>query len=242
MAAGKNLRSVPWKISDAAWLLVIYWLILPLAIVLIGLVGSYYWHPVAVIVDLWRKQDVTVSFVLDAVVGAAGLGIAWFIVRRRGGSWRDLGWRRFNVAKAIGFVLAVFVVFVLAAAALAWVIQNFIPLYDTNQPQTNDFTASGVITTNWALIALVIMPPIIEETIFRGFILPAAAQKMGFWPGAVVTSLIFGFAHGQVNVGVYTFILGMVFSYLYRKFDSIIPGVMLHTLNNLVSYWAMTSK
>jgi len=242
MASAKQLRPVPWKIGDALLLLGAYWVVIPFVIVLLAVAGSHLWRPVADVVALWQKQDTVVNFSLNAVVDLAAAGVLWAIVKRRGGHWKDLGWRKFNVGQAVLFVAGLFVVFIVAVVGLTWVVEHYLPLYNVNQPQTNEFTGKGVIDTGWALVALVLMPPIIEETIFRGFMLPAFAQKMGFWGGAVVSRLIFGFVHGQVNVGVYTFILGMFFCYLYRKFDSIVPGMMLHMLNNLISYWSTASR
>jgi len=236
------LRPVPWTAGDGVKAFVIYWLGFPLLLVLGLYAGAWLWQPLKPIVQLWTDQNVVVSFAFNLLIDAAGLMVVWHFVKKRDGHLNDLGWRRFDVFAAIGFVVLGFILLILTVAGIAFVVQHFFPIYDTAQPQTNEFTSKAAIGTNWALMALVVMPPIIEETIFRGFLLPALATKAGFWPATLAVSLVFALAHGQANVGVYTFLLSIVTCFMYRRFDSIVPGVLLHMLNNLITYWAMLSR
>jgi membrane protease YdiL (CAAX protease family) len=52
----------------------------------------------------------------------------------------------------------------------------------------------------------------------------------------VFTSAIFGFAHGQWNVGVDTFALSLALCYLAYKTNSLWPSVLLHSLKNLIAF------
>ncbi len=87
-----------------------------------------------------------------------------------------------------------------------------------------------------------LIPPIIEETVFRGFIFPAFSKRFGVIIGALLSSLLFGFAHLQYNVGVYTVVLGLLLCLLYIKLRSIVPGIFLHMLNNYLAFVALTHK
>ncbi len=93
-----------------------------------------------------------------------------------------------------------------------------------------------------SLWALVIIPPIIEEIVFRGFMFPAFAKRFGVVLGAVVSSLLFAVAHLQLNVSVYTFILGLLLCFLYVRLGSTIPGIGIHMLNNYLAYMALNQK
>lgn len=79
------------------------------------------------------------------------------------------------------------------------------------------------------------MAPIIEEIYFRGFLLPAFS-KHSFLFGALISSLFFGLLHFQLNVAIYTFILGMFLAYMYYRLGSIVPGIILHMGNNLIAF------
>jgi membrane protease YdiL (CAAX protease family) len=86
----------------------------------------------------------------------------------------------------------------------------------------------------------VLLPPIIEETIFRGFIFPAISTRTGVIWGAILSSLLFGAFHGQANVFVYTAILGLLLCFMYVRTKSIIPGMVLHMLNNFLAFYFMS--
>lgn len=85
-------------------------------------------------------------------------------------------------------------------------------------------------------IMLVVLVPLAEEFIFRGYLFGMLRREFPFWLAAVVTSVIFGVAHGQWNVGLDTFILSLALCFLREKTGSIWTGVALHALKNLVAF------
>ena len=70
----------------------------------------------------------------------------------------------------------------------------------------------------------------------------AMAKRFGAILGAVLSSLLFAFAHLQLNVGVYTFILGLLLCMMYYKLRSIWPGIFVHALNNYVALMVSLKK
>ena len=87
-----------------------------------------------------------------------------------------------------------------------------------------------------------LVPPVLEETIFRGFIFPAISKRTGVIWGAILSSALFGLAHAQGNITVYTFVLGLVLCFMYVRLRSILPGMALHMLNNYLAFLAYTQK
>jgi membrane protease YdiL (CAAX protease family) len=85
-------------------------------------------------------------------------------------------------------------------------------------------------------LALVLLAPFVEETLFRGFLFKAFRRTFGFWGGAVGVSLLFAVAHGQANVGIDVFVLSMFLCYLREKTNSLWPSIALHALKNLVAF------
>ena len=67
----------------------------------------------------------------------------------------------------------------------------------------------------------------------RGFIFSGFRQSYGWKKAAFLSSTIFALAHLQPVAFLPTFMLGYVFSYLYQKSNSILPGIFLHLLTNL---------
>jgi membrane protease YdiL (CAAX protease family) len=96
-------------------------------------------------------------------------------------------------------------------------------------------------------IPLVILAPVTEELMFRGFMLRTFMRRMPFWPAAVLSTLLFGFAHayevgtfvGAVTLAATVGTLGLVNCYLVRITGRLVPGMMLHATANGVAVLAL---
>lgn len=208
---------------------------------LLNVAAIYSVEAQSVIAALARK-DVYAIFGLTIVTALLSFGlIAWYL-KRFNVSWKMIGWRGFNLWQAALYLLGIFVSFAMTVNVLLWILPFIFPGFNSNQPQVNEFTSSTQTNPIIALIALVIIPPIIEETVFRGFIFPAFASKWGTVWGALISSLLFGFAHLQSNISVYTFILGLLLCFLYVRLKSIFPGMFFHMLNNYLAIMAISGK
>ncbi len=238
-----NPLKVPWKSWEAILIFVLTWLGVPLIILSAFRFAAPYDVNIQSFINGVATNNITASFQLTVLDALAGLGLIWLVLRKYKAGWSTLGLRKFNIVKAALLIGAVFVAFF----ALAWlamiVVQILVPSFNPNQAQVNEFTTA--VTGNAKLIsffALVVIPPIVEEILFRGFMFPAFSGKVGMLFGALFSSLLFGFAHLQANVGVYTVVLGLLLCFMYKKTNSIIPGMLLHMLNNYVAYAAIMGK
>ncbi len=232
---------VPWGVRDAL-VLVAAWFGLQL-ILGFGLVMLSPAVPaVNDFMNAVRHENIEASFALNLVGVAIGLGLVALYLRKYHATWSMVGWRRVNVLKLIKYLFVMLIVFVVLANVALIVVKLLDPSFDANQAQTNDFTKAAGSHRSLALIALVLIPPIFEETIFRGFIFPALTKRAGLIWGAVLSSMLFGAAHGQPNLFVYTSILGLLLCFMYVKTRSIVPGVLLHMANNYLAFLALTGK
>jgi len=91
---------------------------------------------------------------------------------------------------------------------------------------------------------VVIFAPLVEEMIFRGYLYTAMRTKFKrkkerlvvnamFFAGAHVFILTFFLG---VGVPYYIFFLGYFLAKLYDESNSVLPGIMLHSLNNLLVF------
>jgi membrane protease YdiL (CAAX protease family) len=60
---------------------------------------------------------------------------------------------------------------------------------------------------------------------------------MPVWVAIVITSALFGFIHGQWNVGIDVFALSVVLCSLREITGSIWAGILLHMLKNSVAFF-----
>lgn len=85
-------------------------------------------------------------------------------------------------------------------------------------------------------ITLVVIPPVFEELIFRGFVFSALRQKYSFWLSAVLTSLAFAIIHLQLNVGIDVFILSLFLCYVRERSGALWAPILLHTAKNVLAF------
>ncbi len=152
-------------------------------------------------------------------------------------SWASLGFTRLLNWSDIGLALAGYIVYFLAALGVTFVITKLIPGFNANQSQDLGFTTLYGIERLLGFIVLVVVAPIVEETIFRGFLYGKLREsRMPMWPAILTVSALFGLAHGQWNVGIGTFILSIVLCYLREATGSVWAGILVHMLNNAIAF------
>lgn len=123
-------------------------------------------------------------------------------------------------------------IFTNAMSVFAW--------FDAEQTQEVGF--GYFITTGDRLIAmfaLVFIAPIAEEIIMRGWLYGKLREKLKLPTAIILTSLLFGFLHGQWNVGVGVFALSLVLCGLREITGTIWSGILLHVLSNGIAFYLL---
>ena len=83
------------------------------------------------------------------------------------------------------------------------------------------------------IISIVVMAPLVEELLFRGAIQGHLMRKWKMpYLGIVVSSLIFGVVHGNPAQIPFAFVVGMSLGWMYYLTGSLIPGILMHFINN----------
>lgn len=92
---------------------------------------------------------------------------------------------------------------------------------------------TGASTSVIMMLAVILLAPIGEELLFRGLILKYANRCMPAFVSILLQALLFGLYHGNVIQGIYAFALGIVLGLLAHRYNSILPGILLHVVINL---------
>ncbi len=236
-------EQVKWTIGDSIVVFLVTWIGFVVALQIMLINAEPYSAAIQQFNAGLRAGALGQSFVIAAVNAALGLVLVGYYLRRRGASWRDLGLRRFNFWQALMLVFIVYFGFFAIVAIVFAVLHALIPGFNANQEQTNDLKNSTTSAGRaLSIIGLAVLPPIVEEIVFRGFMFSVMAKRWGAVVGALVSSGLFAFAHLQVNVSVYTFILGLLLCMMYYKLRSIWPGIFVHALNNYVALMVSLKK
>lgn len=221
-----------------AWFALLLPLILPLVV---GLTLEFWlriFGQAALVDRLFGEGVISVGFNYALAI-VIEVGVIGWLMRLRGATFTGLGlrrtaWRWFVAAVGLYFVQ------ILLLTGIFVVIDKLLPSIDTQEAQSVlDF---GRVGLGWWLsfIAAAVIAPVIEEIMFRGVVFAGFASRWSSWLAAVVSSLAFALLHGQVNVGIYTFVLGLLLCWLYARSRSIWPGILLHMANNLIAFVLLT--
>jgi membrane protease YdiL (CAAX protease family) len=136
-------------------------------------------------------------------------------------------------------------VYVLGYTVLVGAVKALVPSLDINQQQQLGFQPSHEpIEILLTFVSLVLLPPLIEEFIMRGFLFTALLKRMRFIFAAILTSIVFASAHLQFGsnapllwvAAIDTFMLSLVLCFMRYKTGSLWPGIMLHMLKNYVAF------
>ena len=151
-------------------------------------------------------------------------------------TWTDIG------LAPIGFIAAT----ILAAGLVA--LFNIFPWFDASQAQDVGFNAYLVGSDRIiAFIVLVVIAPIAEELIFRGWLYgklreifnTRLADKWSTVMSILLVSLLFGIVHLQWNVGVNVFAMSVALCGLREITGTVYAGILTHMVKNGVAFFLL---
>jgi CAAX protease family protein len=124
----------------------------------------------------------------------------------------------------------------MAAAVGAYLLFAAVYTAVFGSPHQKDIAESfGAVPVQVALI--VVAAPISEEVCFRGMLFGGLRTRMPRLAAALLSALIFGGLHALTGLSAVPPLIafGFVLALLYEKTGSIVPGILLHMLNNSVA-------
>jgi len=86
-----------------------------------------------------------------------------------------------------------------------------------------------------AVLAVTVFGPVAEELVFRGLIFRLGRRHWGFLPAALISSLVFGLAHGEPWFLFGLVGLGVLLAYIYDRTHSLTACIVTHSAHNGVS-------
>ncbi len=89
------------------------------------------------------------------------------------------------------------------------------------------------------LVCMVLVIPLTEELIFRGFAFGKLRSVWSFWPSALCSALYFGIFHGNLPQGIYAFFIGLELAFCCEWFGGLYAAYLFHAVVNLTSVLLM---
>lgn len=108
----------------------------------------------------------------------------------------------------------------------------------TGSPATSEMLPSGGPELLVQFLALCVMPAIAEELLFRGAF-QGLMRPCGSAAAIFAPALLFGVLHLDLAQGLTAFACGVFLGWLAERSGSILPGMLLHLVNNALAFFTI---
>lgn len=229
---------VPWGWVDLVFLM-LFWiggtLVATIALVILFQSRGISWMQLQ-----QSPRELSLFMIVDQVAISLFLMI-YLAVRMRlrfdAPFWSSLGWRELEGAAETGrrgMAYLRFVVLGLLLSALVQVTSALFPA-KTKLPIENFFQDRQ--SALMLMIMSVLLAPVVEETIFRGFIYPVVARSFGVATSVVGTGVLFGLLHAeQLKGGLWQIalmiVVGIIFTWVRAAKRTVLASYLLHLSYN----------
>lgn len=234
LAVEAEERQAPTRFPYANWGAAAAVLGVPLAIGTGLVLGVMLAIPALIAEDPGGETSSAATALAQLGAAIAFLMVPMLIVARRGAksigeALSRLGVRRFRPSAVLWMVAAIFAYLAFAALYVAIV----------GEPEQEDI-AEGFGAIPVQILLIVFAAAISEEVCFRGFLFGGLRERFPRVAAALLSAVIFGALHALTGISAVPPLIafGFVLALLYEKTGSIVPGIILHMLNNSVALLA----
>lgn len=91
------------------------------------------------------------------------------------------------------------------------------------------------------IVMLGVVTPMAEELLFRGLVYKRLKIYYDVTIAAYISAIIFGVAHFNLVQGIYAFVMGIVFTFIYEKMENIYVPMIIHVAANLMAVFTSIS-
>jgi membrane protease YdiL (CAAX protease family) len=236
----KNKPASIWLIIGATF--GIFLITQIVAMILVEIALGIIHHSIAADSGIDQSAPAQFFYILFAEGGAI-----WLVLKTLsafGLSPKKIGLGRRPVGKDVVRGLLGFAAYFAILVVVNAVLSQIFPELNKEQQDVGFNILNTPLDKMLALFSLVILPPLGEEILVRGFLFSGLRAKLKFLPAALITSLMFGLAHLQLGsgtavvwaAGIDTFLLSLVLVYLREKSGVLYAGMLVHALNNLIAF------
>ncbi|HVX48199.1 MAG TPA: CPBP family intramembrane glutamic endopeptidase [Candidatus Saccharimonadales bacterium] len=195
----------------------------------------------------WLTNSTIAQFFYLVLASGGILAAIHLFLKRYGCTFQTIGLKKPRWRDPMYALIAVPAYYLLYLIAVS-VLTHFVPSFNVDQQQQVGFNGvHGALPLAMAFVSLVILPPLTEEIMVRGFLYSSLKKGMKIIPAAILTSLIFAAAHlpeggaaGPLYIAALdTFILSLVLTYLREKTGSLWASITLHAIKNGIAFVAL---
>ncbi|MCB0128470.1 MAG: CPBP family intramembrane metalloprotease [Caldilineaceae bacterium] len=155
--------------------------------------------------------------------------------------WSALGWRGFETKWIWALPPLLFLQFAGMALVNLLIVAPLVG-GDYQNPQIEAITGGSALSVRdllFLMVLIAVVAPVAEELFFRGMLYPLLRQRWAMWPAILLNGLLFSLIHFLPPLLPGLFIVGVVLAWVRDRSGSLIPGILLHAMQNGIVLWGM---
>jgi len=237
-------KTAKWKWLHSSWVFAIIlpiWILVGLALSVLATYALLYVLSIAGI-SLAGLDRTILSATLAAVIYALTIVFVVWLPQlfKKYVTLKELGLQRLPSWMDMLLSPAGFIVYFIGSSLLVYIATQLFSGFDVAEAQDVGFTRlTQYYEYVLAFVTLIVVAPVAEEVLFRGFLYGKLRGRMPIWVAMLITSALFGLIHGQWNVGLDVFALSIVLCSLREITGGIWSGILLHMIKNSIAFFIL---
>ncbi|MGH9708698.1 MAG: lysostaphin resistance A-like protein [Candidatus Acidiferrales bacterium] len=227
----EDLRG-PWDWTDLFLLIALVILGTILVSLLLGIIFAAFGIRVS---QIQHSPEVKGIFVVasQAILSLGILGYLAAQMRLRFGQpfWRTIGWRRLDTGEFPRW--GAYLGLIVGGMSLSLLVSLSVSTFGSKAKLPIQTLFQNRLSAFLVMAMAVLIAPVFEETIFRGYMYPVLARSWGVTASVIVTGTIFGLLHaaqlwggwGQIALLV---VVGIIFTYVRAVSRTVLASYLLH--------------
>lgn len=214
---------------------------------------SFFTAQILISILIWLVEATKISFgaidpaILNTLLSLLVYAVALFLVielpwlvKKIRTTWSEIGLKRLPNWIDIVLTPAGLIIYLIFSSLLILMATNVLPWFNINQAQDVGFThLSYSYEYILAFLTLVVLAPLAEEILFRGYLYGKLKNFVPIWVAILATSLLFGVIHGAWNLAIDTFALSVILCLLRESTGNIWASILLHMVKNGIAFYIL---
>ena len=185
----------------------------------------------------WQLNDTGTLYLINAVMTLFVLTLPYIYAAKFCGSkvTELVPFNKTQLTKVITLVMLGMGVCALsnfASSSITSIIEQFFGIVSES---SSDGYGTGLKSFLLMLLCVGILPAILEEFALRGVVMGLLRKKFGDGAAIVISALLFGLLHGNIQQIPFAFGVGLILGYATVYSGSLVPAMIIHAMNNSIS-------
>ena len=198
-------------------------------------------------ITAWLSNNTLGQFLAVLAIEAISVWLLVSFLRRRKSKLSAIGIVGKPSFGDFGRALGGYAIYFVLYLMVIWAAKTLVPSLNLDQKQDIGFDDVAQFQLPLVFVSLVVLPPIVEELLMRGFLYTSLRNKWPKFYAVVATSALFAVAHLQAGrsapllwvAALDTFVLSIVLIHLREKTGKLWASMMLHAIKNCVAFAAL---